>query len=96
MLTGNQVDDLTQSLSARVGEVGQHNTAGDATIRKLVNTLLSSDDKLLASLQKLGWELETEDDEEQRDVALLRETCARWVAPDLVLKLSICLTLTPL
>ncbi|KAK4143126.1 uncharacterized protein C8A04DRAFT_37678 [Dichotomopilus funicola] len=75
----SEVDDLTQSLGARVGEVGQHNTAGDATIRKLVDTLLSSDDKLLSSLQKLGWELETEDDEEQRDVTLLRETCARLI-----------------
>jgi hypothetical protein len=44
-----------------------------------VDTLFRSDDKLLSSLQKLGWELETESPEEEQDVAMLRETCARLI-----------------
>ncbi len=44
-----------------------------------MDTLFRSDDKLLSSLQKLGWELETEDPGEQQDIATLREACARLI-----------------
>lgn len=74
-----QADELSQSLSSRIRELEQQRTGAGATIQKTVDTLFRSDDKLLSSLQKLGWELETEDGEEQNDVSLLRETCARFV-----------------
>jgi hypothetical protein len=50
-------------------------------IQQTVDTMFRSDDKLLSSLQKLGFELQKEDVEEEENVAALRETCARFVAP---------------
>ncbi|CAP68299.1 uncharacterized protein PODANS_7_3870 [Podospora anserina S mat+] len=52
-------------------------TGAGPAIQQTVDTLFRSDDKLLASLQKLGWELDTKDPEEQNHVVMLRETCAR-------------------
>ncbi|KAJ4303923.1 hypothetical protein N0V88_001523 [Collariella sp. IMI 366227] len=72
-------NDLSQSLSSRVLELEQQSTGASATIQQTMDTLFHSDDKLLSSLQKLGLELETEDAEEQRDVVMLRETCARLI-----------------
>lgn len=46
---------------------------------KVIGEVLESDDKLLSSLQKLGWELETEDREETETVGQLREICARLI-----------------
>jgi len=46
-------------------------------VKQTAEGILHSDDKLLSSLQKLGWELETQDPEEQDNVVTLRETCAR-------------------
>lgn len=46
-------------------------------ISQIVDGVLRSDDKLLASLQKLGYELETDDPEEGENVSKLREICAR-------------------
>lgn len=48
-------------------------------LANVVDEALQSDDKLLSSLQKLGWELETEDYEETDTVAQLREICARLI-----------------
>lgn len=76
-----QTNELAESLGSRALELEQHNTQAAETIQQTVDTLFRSDDKLLNSLQKLGWELETEDAEEQRDVVTLRETCARFVCP---------------
>lgn len=41
--------------------------------------MLACDDKLLASLQKLGLELATEDSEEAESIDNLREICARLI-----------------
>ena len=79
LLCCSQTDELFRALNSRVAGLEQHNSAAGARIQQTTDALLHSDDKLLASLQKLGWELETEDAEEQEDVALLRETCARFV-----------------
>lgn len=46
---------------------------------KLIGEVFRSDDKLLSSLQKLGWELETEDPEETKGVETLRDICARLI-----------------
>lgn len=48
-------------------------------LTNLAEEALQSDDKLLSSLQKLGWELETEDREETEAVGQLREICARLI-----------------
>lgn len=48
-------------------------------LANVVGEVLQSDDKLLSSLQKLGWELETDDPEETESVEQLREICARLI-----------------
>lgn len=73
------VELLTQSLDYRVSELEQQSrgTAGDLTA--IIDSMLHSDDKLLSSLQKLGWELDMEDPEETDSVTKLREICARLI-----------------
>ncbi|KAL1839406.1 hypothetical protein VTJ49DRAFT_1537 [Mycothermus thermophilus] len=71
--------ELLHSLNSRILDLDQQTQGAGATIPKTVDTLLRADDKLLTSLQKLAWELETEDAEEKQDVAMLRETCARLI-----------------
>lgn len=73
------VELLSQSLDYRVSELEEQmkGTSGDLT--KIVDEMLHSDDKLLSSLQKLGWELDTEDPEEAESVTKLREICARLI-----------------
>ena len=53
-------------------------TSGSEHLDHSVDEFLESDDKILASLQKLGWELETGDPEEEDSVEKLREICARY------------------
>ncbi|KAK4135275.1 hypothetical protein BT67DRAFT_270310 [Trichocladium antarcticum] len=72
-------DELSQSLGARTLGLEQHSSAAESTIQQTVDTLFRSDDRLLDSLQKLGWELETENPEEKDRVVMLRETCARLI-----------------
>ncbi|KAK0737235.1 hypothetical protein B0T21DRAFT_438557 [Apiosordaria backusii] len=73
------VEELSQSLDSQILELEQQTTGAGPAIQQTVDTLFRSDDKLLASLQKLGWELGTEDPEEQNHVVMLRETCARLI-----------------
>ncbi|KAK4196045.1 hypothetical protein QBC40DRAFT_13920 [Triangularia verruculosa] len=73
------VEELSQSLDSQILELEQQTTGAGPAIQQTVDTLFRSDDKLLASLQKLGWELDTEDPEEQNHVVMLRETCARLI-----------------
>ncbi|KAK4098969.1 hypothetical protein N658DRAFT_202422 [Parathielavia hyrcaniae] len=72
-------DELSQSLGSRIHELHRKTTESGGTIQQTVETLFQSDDKLLSSLQKLACELETEDAQEQADVAMLRETYARLI-----------------
>lgn len=71
---------LSESLTSRTLELEEQRTGASSELRQTVDTMFRSDDKLLSSLQKLGWELETGGGGAQEDVALLRETCARFVA----------------
>lgn len=73
------VELLSQGLHYRVSELQQQSEAAQGDATQIVDQMFSSDDKLLASLQKLGWELDTEDPEEIESVAKLRETCARLI-----------------
>jgi len=80
-LTCSQVEELSQGLDSRIAESEQQGYGGVADVKQTADALFHSDDKLLSSLQKLGWELETEDPEEQDNVVTLRETCARSACP---------------
>ncbi|KAK0622579.1 hypothetical protein B0T14DRAFT_150219 [Immersiella caudata] len=73
------VEELSQGLDSRIAELEQRGYGGVADVKQTADALFHSDDKLLSSLQKLGWELETEDPEEQDNVITLRETCARLI-----------------
>ncbi len=71
------MEELSQTLDSRITELEQQSRGDGNSFQQTVDTLMHSDDKLLSSLQKLGLELETEDPEEQDNVVMLRETCAR-------------------
>lgn len=69
-----QVEKVAQDVILRLAELEQRGPSLSAE----VGTLLESDDRLLASLQKLGWELDQPDADEARAVEKLRETCTRY------------------
>lgn len=73
------VELLSQGLDYHISELEQQNKGAGGNLHKTVDEMLHSDDRLLASLQKLGWELETEDPEEQEGVNKLRDICARLI-----------------
>ena len=64
-----------------MSDLEQQSKASSQGLHQIIDSLLQSDDRLLSSLQKLGWELETEDPEEERTVTRLRESCMRSVCP---------------
>ncbi len=71
------MEELSLGLHLRSSELEQQGSGGGSNLQQSVDGLFRSDDKLLSSLQKLGWELETEDPEEQESVRELRDICAR-------------------
>ncbi|KAK1833586.1 hypothetical protein QBC39DRAFT_389822 [Podospora conica] len=73
------VEELSQRLDSRIVELEQQGGVGGSHSQQTADALFRSDDKLLSSLEKLGWELQTEDPEEQDNVVMLRETCARLI-----------------
>jgi hypothetical protein len=73
------VEEIAQSLSARITDTSQQIKASGNDVQSTTEKMLQLDDKLLSSLQKLGWEIQTEDPEELENVTKLREICARLV-----------------
>ncbi len=78
-LNSLQVDELSQALGFRVSDLEQQRKGAGSQLHQTVDGLCRSDDKLLSSLQKLGWELKTEDPEEQQRISELRDICARLI-----------------
>lgn len=74
-----QVEELSQSLQSRLSEVDQQSQGAGDGLHRTINAILQSDDKLLASLQKLGRELEMEDPEQAGAVDGVRDICARLI-----------------
>ncbi|KAG6105759.1 hypothetical protein E4U31_001249 [Claviceps sp. LM219 group G6] len=70
-----EVDTITQDISLRLAELELQGPS----INHQVSALLQSDDALLSGLQKLGWELEQPDVDEERAVEKLREICLRLI-----------------
>lgn len=52
--------------------------ASHQELRNSLDAVFESDDKLLTSLQKLGWELDQPDPDAAQPVEKLRETCLRY------------------
>lgn len=75
----SQVELLSQGVDYRISDLDQGTKELGRELTVVVGEVLQSDDKLLGSLQKLGWELETEDPEETENVGQLREICARLI-----------------
>ncbi|ROV89537.1 hypothetical protein VSDG_08505 [Cytospora chrysosperma] len=73
------IELLSQGLDYRISELEQQCKGPGGDVDKLVDEIFRSDNKLLSSLQKLGWELDTEDPEEIESVDKLREICARLI-----------------
>ncbi|KAF5598712.1 hypothetical protein FPCIR_2774 [Fusarium pseudocircinatum] len=74
-----EVDGEAQSLEYRVADLEQIAKDSRSNLKKTVDAVFQSDDKLLSSLQKLGWELDQQDPEEEKTIEKLRETCMRQV-----------------
>ncbi|KAH7267694.1 uncharacterized protein BKA55DRAFT_556413 [Fusarium redolens] len=74
-----EVDGEAQSLEYRVADLEQIAKDSRSNLKKTVDTVFQSDDKLLSSLQKLGWELDQQDPEEEKTIEKLRETCMRLI-----------------
>ncbi|KAM5366988.1 hypothetical protein ACJZ2D_010256 [Fusarium nematophilum] len=74
-----EVDGEAQSLEYRVADLEQIAKESRSNLTQTVDSVLQADDKLLSSLQKLGWELEQQDPEEQQTIEKLREICMRLI-----------------
>lgn len=75
-----QITEIAHGLEFRISELKQDNTDHKTTtLEHAVDVILQSDDALLTSLQKLGWELSEPDPEEAKSTDKLRETCLRQV-----------------
>ncbi|KAG5922479.1 hypothetical protein E4U61_005087 [Claviceps capensis] len=70
-----EVETITQDISLRLAELELQGPS----INDQVSARLQSDDALLSGLQKLGWELEQPDPNEERAVEKLREICTRLI-----------------
>ncbi|KAG5981929.1 hypothetical protein E4U55_002490 [Claviceps digitariae] len=70
-----EVETITDDISLRLAELEQQRPS----LNDQVGALLEADDRLLSSLQKLGWELDQPDPDEARAVEKLRETCMRLI-----------------
>jgi hypothetical protein len=79
VLTNPKVEDLSQSLGYRITDLEQQGDDSENTISRILQNHLDSDDKLLSSLQKLGWELKQQDPEEGQRNDELRDICMRYV-----------------
>lgn len=73
---------LSHGLDYRIAELQQTSQDTDGDVDRLVNEIIRADDKLLSSLQKLSWELDTEDPGETESAGKLREICARLIKFD--------------
>ncbi|EFX00040.1 hypothetical protein CMQ_7042 [Grosmannia clavigera kw1407] len=74
------VEQLSRRLSDHVPEVEQQAKGTQGYAQQMVDGLCRLDDKLLVSLQKLGWALAAPDDaDEQQTISQLRDICLRLI-----------------
>ncbi|OAA71803.1 hypothetical protein LEL_09038 [Akanthomyces lecanii RCEF 1005] len=75
----SEMTEIAHGLEFRIEELKQDNGPESRSLRKSLDVILQSDDALLTSLQKLGWELSEPDPEEAKSTDKLRETCLRLI-----------------
>ncbi|PTB46069.1 hypothetical protein M441DRAFT_63374 [Trichoderma asperellum CBS 433.97] len=74
-----EVEAASQSLAFRISDLEEQGTQAGSNLKGTLGDIFRADDKLLANLQKLGWELEQPDPDETSKIDKLRETCSRLV-----------------
>ncbi|EHK41561.1 hypothetical protein TRIATDRAFT_134980 [Trichoderma atroviride IMI 206040] len=74
-----EVEAASQSLAFRISDLEEQGTQAGSNLKGTLGDIFRADDKLLANLQKLGWELERPDPDETLKIDKLRETCSRLV-----------------
>ncbi|KAH6606929.1 hypothetical protein Trco_006082 [Trichoderma cornu-damae] len=74
-----EVEAASQSLAFRISDLEEQGTQAGSNLNGTLGEIFRSDDRLLANLQKLGWELEQPDPDETSKIDKLRETCSRLV-----------------
>ncbi|KAL7791508.1 hypothetical protein V8C37DRAFT_381913 [Trichoderma ceciliae] len=74
-----EVEAASQSLAFRISDLEEQGTQAGSNLNGTLGEIFRTDDKLLANLQKLGWELEQPDPDETSKIDKLRETCSRLV-----------------
>ncbi|KAL7920973.1 hypothetical protein ACQKWADRAFT_297225 [Trichoderma austrokoningii] len=74
-----EVEAASQSLAFRISDLEEQGTQAGSNLKGTLGDIFRADDKLLANLQKLGWELEQPDPDETLKIDKLRETCSRLV-----------------
>ncbi|KAM0252359.1 hypothetical protein ACHAQJ_007741 [Trichoderma viride] len=74
-----EVEAASQSLAFRISDLEEQGTQAGSNLNGTLGEIFRTDDKLLANLQKLGWELEQPDPDETSKIDKLRETSSRLV-----------------
>ncbi|KAJ6790434.1 hypothetical protein PWT90_03012 [Aphanocladium album] len=74
-----RITEIAHGLEFRISELKQDNDPKATSLDQALDVILQSDDALLTSLQKLGWELSEPDPEEAKSTDKLRETCLRLI-----------------
>ncbi|KAJ6446700.1 tRNA processing endoribonuclease Trz1 [Purpureocillium lavendulum] len=75
----HEVEQLAQTIGYRIADLEQQGVDAEPALKAAVDDAFKSDDKLLSSLQKLGWELDRPDPDEAQTVESLREACMRLI-----------------
>ncbi|KAK5989765.1 hypothetical protein PT974_08025 [Cladobotryum mycophilum] len=74
-----EVEAASGSLAFRISDLEEQGSQADSSFNRVLDELFRSDDKLLSSLQKLGWELDQPDPDETSKVDKLRDICRRLI-----------------
>ncbi|UNI13961.1 hypothetical protein JDV02_000647 [Purpureocillium takamizusanense] len=75
----NEIEQLSQTLLYRVTDLEQQAADTMPDLQAAVSDAFKTDDKLLSSLQKLGWELDKPDPDEAKTIEEMREGCMRLI-----------------
>lgn len=75
----SEITEIAHGIEFRIAELKQDGDPKGNELHQALDVILKSDDALLTSLQKLGWELNEPDPEEAKSTDKLRETCLRLI-----------------
>ncbi|EHK96979.1 hypothetical protein M7I_7304 [Glarea lozoyensis 74030] len=73
------IEELSQNLRYQISDLEQHMKVSETTAKQTVETILTADDKLLASLQKLAADLDPINTEDIETMSRIKELSARLI-----------------